>query len=51
MSRVEIKLVDEHYEVFRNGSFLFSGDTLKEVSKGLEEIEEIEEENNDKYKR
>lgn len=40
MSGIEILPVMEHYEVYQNGRFLFSGDTLKEVEQDLEKMEE-----------
>ena len=40
MSGIEIRPVVEHYEVYQNGRFLFSGDTLREVEQDLEEMEE-----------
>lgn len=40
VSGIEIRPVMEHYEVYRNGMFLFSGDTLREVEQDLEEMEE-----------
>ena len=40
MSDIKIQPVMEHYEVYQNGGFLFSGDTLREVEQDLEEMEE-----------
>jgi len=40
VSGIEIRRVKEHYEVYQNGLFLFSGDTLREVEQDLEEMEE-----------
>jgi hypothetical protein len=44
MSEFEIKNVDEHFEVFRNGQFMFSADTIEEARRLL--LEETEEEYN-----
>lgn len=41
MSGIEIRKVMEHYEVYKNGLFMFSGDTLREVEQDLEEMEEF----------
>ena len=40
MSGIEIRPVMEHCEVYQDGRFLFSGDTLREVEQDLEEREE-----------
>jgi hypothetical protein len=37
---IDIRYVRGHYEVYQNGRFLFSGDTLREVEQDLEEMEE-----------
>lgn len=44
MPEFEIKNVDEHVEVFRNGQFMFSADTIEEARRLL--LEETEEERN-----
>lgn len=37
MPSIEIKRVHEHYEVYKDGVFIFSADSMQEVVEGLEE--------------
>lgn len=40
MPQIEIKNVNGHYEVFRDGQFIFSADTISEAVKELENEQE-----------
>lgn len=40
MPQIKIKYVSGHYEVFRDGVFLFSADTMSEAVRELEQEEE-----------
>ena len=35
---IDIRHVMEHYEVYKDGKFLFSADNLREVDEELEEL-------------
>lgn len=37
---IEYRKVREHIEVYKNGEFLFSADTIEEAHHDLEEMEE-----------
>ncbi len=39
-TKLEYKKVNEHYEIYLDDEFYCSCDTLKEVTKAVEEIEE-----------
>lgn len=40
MPQIKIKNVNGHYEVFRDGQFIFSADTMSEAVRELEKEEE-----------